>query len=155
MATGIRRSILPGNIASIGSPSSSSSCFPCSLCTNAGFGSIFIVSFIAPTQKPLALLERIIQASSNPCDVVLDPFCGCGTTIAAAQKLGRRWIGIDTTHLAIAIQKYRLDAMFPGVRYRVIGEPQDLAAARQLAADDRYQFQWWALSLLRARPLGG
>jgi site-specific DNA-methyltransferase (adenine-specific) len=61
-----------------------------------------------PTQKPVALLERIISASSNPGDVVLDPFCGCGTTIAAAQKLGRHWIGIDITNLAIALQKYRL-----------------------------------------------
>jgi site-specific DNA-methyltransferase (adenine-specific) len=108
-----------------------------------------------PTQKPLALLERIIQASSNPGDLVLDPFCGCGTTIAAAQKLGRRWIGIDITHLAIALQKYRLKEMFPDVRFQVIGEPQDVAGARQLAQDDRYQFQWWALSLVRAKPLGG
>jgi site-specific DNA-methyltransferase (adenine-specific) len=108
-----------------------------------------------PTQKPLALLERIIQASSNPGDVVLDPFCGCGTTIAAAQKLERRWIGIDITHLSISLQKYRLEAMFPGLSFQVIGEPEDLGAARQLAQDDRYQFQWWALSLVRAKPLGG
>ena len=108
-----------------------------------------------PTQKPVALLERILQASSNPGDVVLDPFCGCGTTIAAAQKLGRRWVGIDITHLAIALQKYRLQEMFPGLTFDVIGEPQDLGAARQLAADDRFQFQWWALSLVKARPLGG
>lgn len=108
-----------------------------------------------PTQKPLALLERIIQASSNPGDVVLDPFCGCGTTIAAAQKLGRQWIGIDVTHLSIALMKYRLKEMFPDATFQVIGEPQDTAAARQLAQDDRFQFQWWALSLVRARPLGG
>lgn len=108
-----------------------------------------------PTQKPLALLERIIQASSNPGDWVLDPFCGCGTAIAAAQKLGRRWIGIDITHLAISLQKYRLQSMFPGIAFKVIGEPEDLGAARQLANDDRYQFQWWALSLIRAKPLGG
>ncbi|MBA3945582.1 MAG: restriction endonuclease [Herpetosiphonaceae bacterium] len=108
-----------------------------------------------PTQKPLALLERIIQASSNPGDVVLDPFCGCGTAVAAAQKLGRRWIGIDITHLSITLQKYRLEEMFPGIQFKVIGEPEDLGAAQQLAKDDRYQFQWWALSLIRARPLGG
>jgi site-specific DNA-methyltransferase (adenine-specific) len=108
-----------------------------------------------PTQKPLALLERIIQASSNPGDLVLDPFCGCGTAIAAAHKLARRWIGIDITHLAISLQKYRLESMFPGIKFRVIGEPEDIAAARQLAHDDRYQFQWWALSLIRAKPLGG
>jgi site-specific DNA-methyltransferase (adenine-specific) len=108
-----------------------------------------------PTQKPLALLERIIEASSNPNDIVLDPFCGCGTAIAAAQKLGRRWIGIDITHLSVALQKYRLESMFPGITFNVIGEPEDLGAARQLASEDRYQFQWWALSLVRARPLGG
>lgn len=108
-----------------------------------------------PTQKPLDLLERIIQASSNPGDVVLDPFCGCGTAIAAAQKLDRKWIGIDITHLSIALQKYRLEAMFPGITFDVRGEPKDMGAARKLASDDRYQFQWWALSLVRARPLGG
>lgn len=107
-----------------------------------------------PTQKPLALLERIINASSDPGDVVLDPFCGCGTAIAAAQKLGRKWIGIDITHLSIALMKYRLEAMFPGIEFEVIGEPEDAASARQLAQDDRYQFQWWALSLVRAKPLG-
>jgi site-specific DNA-methyltransferase (adenine-specific) len=108
-----------------------------------------------PTQKPLALLERIIQASSNPGDVVLDPFAGCGTTVAAAQKLGRQWIGIDVTHLSIALLKYRLTEMFPSVKFQVIGEPEDVGAAQQLAQDDRYQFQWWALSLVRAKPLGG
>lgn len=107
-----------------------------------------------PTQKPLALLERIIQASSNPGDVVLDPFCGCGTAIAAAQKLERRWMGMDVTHLSIALMKYRLQDMFPGIGFQVIGEPQDIGAAHQLALDDRYQFQWWALSLVRAKPLG-
>ena len=108
-----------------------------------------------PTQKPLALLERIIQASSSPGDWVLDPFCGCGTAVAAAQKLGRRWIGIDITHLSISLQKYRLESMFPSLTVRVVGEPEDLGAARQLAQDDRYQFQWWALSLVRAKPVGG
>ncbi len=108
-----------------------------------------------PTQKPLALLERIIQASSNPGDVILDPFCGCGTAIAAAEKLNRRWIGIDITHLAISLIKYRMKDMFPNCEFDVIGEPQDLNSARQLAKDDRYQFQWWAGSLVRARPVGG
>ena len=108
-----------------------------------------------PTQKPLALLDRIIQASSNPGDVVCDPFCGCGSAIASAQKLGRKWIGIDITHLSIALMKYRLEAMFPGITFKVVGEPKDIGAARQLASEDRYQFQWWALSLIRARPLGG
>jgi DNA modification methylase len=107
-----------------------------------------------PTQKPLVLLERVIATSSNPGDVVLDPFCGCGTAIAAAQSLHRHWIGIDVTHLSIALMKYRLEAMFPGLEFEVIGEPKDVESARQLAHDDRYQFQWWALSLIRAKPLG-
>ena len=108
-----------------------------------------------PTQKPLALLERIISASSNPGDVVLDPFCGCGTTIAAAQKLSRRWIGIDITNLSIALQKNRLATAYPDAKYKVIGEPTTLHDARQLAHDDRFQFQWWATSLVKARPYGG
>jgi site-specific DNA-methyltransferase (adenine-specific) len=111
-----------------------------------------------PKQKPLELLERIVQASSNEGDIVLDPFCGCGTTIAAAQTLKRQWIGIDITHLSIALQKYRLKDMFglkAGKDYYVLGEPQSLSGAAQLARDDRYQFQWWALSLVKARPVGG
>lgn len=107
-----------------------------------------------PTQKPLALLERIIQASSNEGDVILDPFAGCGTAIAAAQKLKRQWIGIDITHLAIALVKYRMEHMYPDIQFQVIGEPQDLSAARHLALQNRHQFEWWALSLVRARPTG-
>ncbi len=108
-----------------------------------------------PTQKPLALLERIIQASSNEGDVVLDPFCGCGTAIAAAQKLNRQWIGIDITHLAVALMKNRLKTAFnilPGQDYRVVGEPVDVGGARALAEQDRYQFEFWAMSLLEAFP---
>ena len=108
-----------------------------------------------PTQKPVALLERIISASSNPGDVVLDPFCGCGTTIHAAQKLGRSWIGIDVTHLAISLIERRLKDAFPGIRFEVHGTPKDIAAARDLAARDKHQFQWWAVSLLDAVPQGG
>ena len=104
------------------------------------------------TQKPLALLERIIQASSNEGDVVLDPFCGCGTAVVAAHKLNRRWIGIDITHLAITVMKERLRDAFPGIEFEVVGEPKDVSGARALAAQDRYQFQWWALSLVNARP---
>ncbi|MFA4907306.1 MAG: DNA methyltransferase [archaeon] len=110
-----------------------------------------------PTQKPIALLERIIKASSNEGDVVLDPFCGCGTAVVAAQNLNRKWIGIDITHLSIALMKYRLTDSFhlePKKDYSVIGEPEDVSSARQLANDDRYQFQWWALSLIKARPAG-
>ncbi|BCW95645.1 MAG: restriction endonuclease subunit M [Fimbriimonadales bacterium] len=109
-----------------------------------------------PTQKPLALLERIIQASSNEGEVVLDPFCGCGTAIVAAHKLNRRWIGIDITHLAIALIKYRLSDMFDlkeGVDYRVIGEPTSVEDARALALQDRDEFQRWAIGLIpRAFP---
>ena len=109
-----------------------------------------------PTQKPLALLERVIKTSSNESDVVLDAFAGCGTTIEAAATLNRQWIGIDITHLAIALLKYRLaDAFGDDVKYEIIGEPKDAAGAKALAAQDRYQFQWWALSLIRARPYQG
>jgi site-specific DNA-methyltransferase (adenine-specific) len=108
-----------------------------------------------PTQKPLALLERIIELSSNPGDWVLDPFCGCGTTVVAAQKLGRRWIGIDISHLAMTLQKYRLQDTFPDVEFKVIGEPESMAGAHHLARQNRFQFEWWALSLVRARPTGG
>jgi hypothetical protein len=149
-----------------------------------------------PTQKPVALLERIIQASSNPGDVVLDPFCGCGTTIDAAEKLGREWIGIDVTQLAISLIKNRLqDTYGPRMKFvtgtaqgragsplpaaergepsarqqspdgahgvtrptesvvRIIGEPTTPNEAATLAEDDKYQFQWWALGLVGARPV--
>ena len=111
-----------------------------------------------PTQKPEALLERIIQASSNEGDVVLDPFCGCGTAVAVAERLKRRWIGIDITHLAISLMKSRLHDTFGTSLsdYEVIGVPQDLESARALAVesehDGRYQFEYWALGLVDARP---
>ena len=108
-----------------------------------------------PTQKPEALLERIIQASSNEHDVVLDPFCGCGTAVAVAQKLKRQWIGIDITCLATTLIKQRLKTEFHGrARYKVIGEPTTVQDARELAQRDKdmHQFQWWALGLVGARP---
>lgn len=106
-----------------------------------------------PTQKPEELLERIIQASSNEGDLVLDPFCGCGTTVAVAQRLNRQWIGIDITHLAINLMKHRLqDAFGEDLIYDVIGEPVSLSGAEKLAKEDPYQFQWWALGLVGARP---
>jgi adenine specific DNA methylase Mod len=108
-----------------------------------------------PTQKPLALLERLITAASNAGDVVLDPFCGCGTTIHAAQKLGRKWLGIDITHLAISLIEKRLKDAFPGIVFIVHGTPKDLDGARALAEQDKYQFQWWAVSLVNAVPYGG
>lgn len=108
-----------------------------------------------PTQKPRALLERIIQASSNECDVVLDPFCGCGTAIHAAHALNRRWIGIDITHLAISLIENRLKTAFPDIQFDVQGTPKDLDGARDLAERDKYQFQWWACSLVNAQPYQG
>ena len=107
-----------------------------------------------PTQKPEALLERIITASSNEGDVVLDPFCGCGTAIAAAERLNRRWIGIDVTHIAITLIRHRLrDSFGEELRpYAVLGDPKDLPSAAALAQHDRYQFEWWALGLVDARP---
>lgn len=109
-----------------------------------------------PTQKPETLLERIIRASSNVGDLVLDAFCGCGTTVAVAERLRRRWIGIDITHLAIALMKYRLENTFEKdlSPYETIGIPQDLKSAEALAEQDKYQFEWWALSLVEARPAG-
>ena len=107
-----------------------------------------------PTQKPEALLERIITASCNAGDTVLDPFCGCGTAIAAAQKLNRQWIGIDITNLAITLIRGRLTDAFAGSAiYEVIGEPVSLQDAKNLARDDPYQFQWWALGWVGARPV--
>ena len=97
-----------------------------------------------PTQKPRALLERIIAASSNPGDVVLDPFCGCGTAVDAAQKLGRRWIGIDVTHIAIGMIEDRMRSGYPGIAFETIGVPRDIDSALRLAADDKHQFQQWA-----------
>jgi site-specific DNA-methyltransferase (adenine-specific) len=96
-----------------------------------------------PTQKPRALLERIIAASSNAGDVVLDPFCGCGTAVDAAQKLGRQWIGIDVTHIAIGMIETRMRDGYPGIEFETIGVPKDLASAEKLAADDPHQFQQW------------
>ena len=100
------------------------------------------------TQKPEALLERIIRASSNEGDTVLDPFCGCGTAVAVAEKLNRRWVGIDITQAAIAVIKKRLGVL----PYKVIGEPTSPADAEALALESPYQFEWWALSLVDARP---
>lgn len=118
-----------------------------------------------PTQKPLGLLKRIVLASSRPGDVVLDPFCGCGTTIDAVETLNReyptlpprRWIGIDITHLAINLIKYRLADRFKDIpaKYAVRGEPQDVAGARALFQQDPFQFQFWACGLVGARTLGG
>lgn len=120
-----------------------------------------------PTQKPIGLLKRVVTLSSNPGDVILDPFCGCGTTIDAVETINRekdkdgkrpkprQWIGIDVTHLAIHLIKHRLTRFTPPPRYEVVGEPADLAGARFLAQKDRFQFQFWALGLVGARAWGG
>ena len=105
-----------------------------------------------PTQKPLALLERIIAASSNEGDVVLDPFCGCGTAVHAAQKLGRRWIGIDITHLAVKLIEERMHAAFPGLDFAVKGRPESLDAALDLAARDKNEFEKWAVTAIDGTP---
>jgi site-specific DNA-methyltransferase (adenine-specific) len=109
-----------------------------------------------PTQKPLALLERIINASSNQGDVVLDPFCGCGTAVDAAQKLGRRWIGIDVTHLSIGLIERRMkDRYGDTLSYEVVGTPNDLDSALKLAADEPYQFQYWITQAVDGQPYQG
>ncbi len=137
-----------------------------------------------PTQKPIELLKRIVSASSNPGDVVMDPFCGCGTTIDAVETLNREasggtafpgcapkdaeesaqagkpvpprtWIGIDITHLSINLIKHRLTRFDPLPVYEVIGEPAGISGAEALAQHDPYQFQFWALGLIGARPVGG
>ena len=112
-----------------------------------------------PTQKPLALLERIIEASSNKGDVILDPFCGCGTALDAAQKLKRDWIGIDITHLAVSLIEKRLKHRYPALAkkgaFSIEGVPQDFAGARDLAERDKHQFQLWACSLVNVQPYRG
>ena len=108
-----------------------------------------------PTQKPLRLLERIISASSNPGDVVLDPFCGCGAAIHASQKLGRAWAGIDVTHLAISLVERRLNEAFPNLAYDVIGVPKDVDGARDLAERDKHEFQKWITAKVGAQPYRG
>jgi site-specific DNA-methyltransferase (adenine-specific) len=108
-----------------------------------------------PTQKPLPLLERIISASSKEGDLILDPFCGCGTTIHAAQKLNRPWIGIDITHLAIALIELRMTEAFPGLSFEVHGVPKDYAGARNLAEHDKHQFQMWIAAKIGAQPYKG
>ena len=109
-----------------------------------------------PTQKPLALLERIISASSNPGDIVLDPFCGCGTAVDAAQKLGRRWIGIDVTHLSIGLIERRMQDRYGNtLQYEVIGTPNDTDSALKLAADEPHQFQYWITQAIGGQPFQG
>ena len=108
-----------------------------------------------PTQKPIALLERIVEASSSPGDVVLDPFCGCGTTIDAAERLGRKWIGIDITYIAVDLVIKRLrdthgDEVMSTVHLH--GIPRDLSGARALFKHSPFDFERWAVSLIDGQP---
>jgi len=123
-----------------------------------------------PTQKPIALLERIINASSNPGDVVLDPFCGCGTAIVAAQKLGRQWLGIDVTPIATSLIQKRLFDQFEARDIRLLsaadkanavtlarafsveGLPTDETGARAMFEADHKKFEMWAVGLVPAIP---
>jgi len=107
-----------------------------------------------PTQKPRALLERIISAATQSGDVVLDPFCGCGTAVHAAERLGRRWIGIDITYLAIQVIEDRIRTWLPNCKYDVDGIPKDEFAARQLARLDPHVFQEWAVGRLGGQSRG-
>ncbi len=108
-----------------------------------------------PTQKPVGLLERIIQTACPKGGIVLDPFCGCGTTIHTAEKQNRPWIGIDITHLAISLIERRLADAFPKTRYQVHGTPKDLGGAVDLADRSKYEFQWWVTNLVNGIPFGG
>ncbi len=108
-----------------------------------------------PTQKPVALLERIIQSSSNPNDVVLDPFCGCGTTIDAAERMHRQWVGIDITYMAIDLIRNRLrDTHGEEIdkTYEVHGIPRDQEGALALFAASPFDFERWAVSLVHGTP---
>ena len=107
-----------------------------------------------PTQKPLALLERIIRTSSNPEDVVLDPFCGCGTAIDAAERQGRQWIGIDIAYPAIQVIEDRLRRWAPSAKYELTGIPYDELSARKLAEKDPHVFQQWAVGRCKGRSGG-
>ena len=99
-----------------------------------------------PTQKPLALLERIVAASSNPGDLVLDPFCGCGTAVVAAHNLERRWIGIDISATAMDIIQRRMKPA--GIEAETYGIPRDLPSARRLAGERPHDFEAWAVSAI-------
>ncbi|WP_315760671.1 DNA methyltransferase [Sphingomonas sp. Y38-1Y] len=108
-----------------------------------------------PTQKPVGLLERILSASSDPGAVVLDPFCGCGTAVHAAQRMGRQWIGIDITYLSIGLIERRLMDAFPGIQFSVVGEPSSLSDAEHLASVEPHQFQYWITQKIGGQPYRG
>jgi len=105
-----------------------------------------------PTQKPIELLDRIIEVSCPEDGCILDPFCGCGTSVYSAQKNKREWMGIDITHLAVSLIERRLRDAFPDSKFETLGTPKDYESAANLAERDKYQFQWWSLSLIGAQP---
>jgi site-specific DNA-methyltransferase (adenine-specific) len=107
-----------------------------------------------PTQKPEALLERIIKASSNEGDLVLDPFCGCGTTVSVAERLNRQWVGIDVTMLAINLVRHRLSHQFSekGISIYVDGRPRDISGAEALFKKNPFEFEYWVLDMVDAVP---
>jgi DNA modification methylase len=108
-----------------------------------------------PTQKPLPLLERIITASSNRGDIVLDPFCGCGTTVDAAQKLGRRWIGMDITTIAIDLIDARLRHTYTENiqgTYEILGIPKDIEGAKALFDHSPFEFERWCVMQVDGQP---
>ena len=107
------------------------------------------------TQKPEALLERVIKASSEEGDWILDPFCGCGTTVSVAERLNRNWIGIDITFLAINLIRHRLDKQFDSIKVFVDGRPKDIQAAKALFKKDPFEFEYWILDLINAIPSQG
>lgn len=108
-----------------------------------------------PTQKPEALLERIIKASSKEGDWVLDPFCGCGTTVAVAERLNRNWIGIDISMQSVNVIRERIRNHFPGIKINIDGIPMDYESAAALAEKDKFSFQDWAITLVGANPPSG
>jgi DNA modification methylase len=108
-----------------------------------------------PTQKPEALLERIIQAATKEGDWILDPFCGCGTTIVVAERLKRNWIGIDISILAVNVIMKRLQEHYPDIKLAVDGIPTDFKSAKALAEANKFAFQDWAISLIDAYPPTG
>ena len=107
-----------------------------------------------PTQKPEKLLERIIQASSKKGDLVLDPFCGCGTTVAVSERLGRQWVGIDITYLAIDVISKRLKAskIKEGIDFEIRGDPKDSYSLKKLFEKNPFQFEIWCVTRLNATP---
>ena len=111
-----------------------------------------------PTQKPLALLDRIIKASSNPCDVILDPFCGCGTTVHAAEALGRQWIGVDISRFSTELMRQRILSNYPArvqpADIDIVGLPDSLRSAKDLARENPFEFEKWVCGRIGVNKMG-